>query len=751
MNRRTRTAAATIALALIASLAFAPDPAVGSTRAAPTSVIVVLKTQADVSAISAGTRKHQLSAIERALRTTAESAQAPILDLLARRQRQGKVATYTSLWIYDAIAVTAVPDVISELATRPEVARVEPDLSLPAPTSTAATLADAASPASNVARIDAPAMWDLGFRGQGIVVANMDTGVDASHPELASRWRGGSNSWYDPYGQHPTTPTDVNGHGTWTMGVMVGGGQSGTAIGVAPDARWIAVKIFNDQGVATSSAIHQGFQWLLDPDGDVSTADAPNVVNDSWTMSTSGCALDFQPDLRNLRAAGILPIFAAGNNGPAAGTDASPSNNPEAFAVGATDANDAIWPSSSRGPSACDGSVYPAITAPGVDIETTDLYGSYVDVSGTSVAAPAAAGALALLLDAVPGASADRQAAALRAGAVDLGPQGPDDAYGAGRLDVLASFDWLRAAPDFSLSVAPASVTVSPGSSAEYTVTGTATNGFSADVTLSASGLPAGASGAFDPAALTGGTGASTLTVTTTSSLVPGAYPFTISGTDGEQTKNVSATLVVPAPPDFALSATPASTSVVAGSQATFSTGVTSMNGFTSDVTLSVTGLPASVGTGTFSPAVVAGGAGTSQLTITTPASAPAGTYPLTFVGTGGGAIHTLPLLLTVTAPPPDFSLSVAPTSRSIARGRSATFSIKPTGLFGFKGSVSLSVTGLPNGTTATFKPNPVKLSTTSTMTVKTTSRTPRGTYTLTIAGTAGSLRRTSGVTLTVT
>jgi len=274
----------------------------------------------------------------------------------------------------------------------------------------------------------------------------MDSGVDLNHPDLSGRWRGGSNSWFDPYGDHPDNPTDLSGHGTWTMGVMVGGDAGGTAIGLAPDAQWIAVKIFDDYGNATASAIHAGFQWLLDPDNNPGTPDAPHVVNNSWISSSSSCDLQFELDLQALRAAGILPVFAAGNSGPVSNTSRSPANNPSALAVGSTTISDTIDFDSARGPSSCgeSESIFPEMVAPGANIHTSDLFGFYTNATGTSLAAPHVSGVLALLLSAYPESDATSQQEALLNGATDLGAGGADNDYGYGRLDVFSAYQWLQ-------------------------------------------------------------------------------------------------------------------------------------------------------------------------------------------------------------------------------------------------------------------------------------------------------------------
>ncbi|MCA9873222.1 MAG: S8 family serine peptidase [Anaerolineales bacterium] len=405
-----------------------------------TTVIVTLAGQENLSRLAIGGRNARQKAIIRALRARALAGQRRIIAFLTARSAQGRVDDFHSFWVFNGLSVTATADVISELAARSDVQSITGDELPIVPVSNPAL-----NPAGdNLVRTHAPALWDLGYAGQGVVVASMDSGVDVSHPDLAAKWRGGSNSWFDPYNQHPSTPTDLSGHGTWTMGVMVGGDSGGTVIGMAPQAQWIAVKIFDDAGSATATAVHEGFQWLLDPDGDPNTADAPHVVNNSWAYGFPGCDLEFQLDLQALVAAGIVPVFAAGNFGPGTAS-VSPANYPEALAVGAVNNSDQIYAYSSRGPSACGeaSTVYPEIAAPGVNIWTSDLFGLYYQATGTSLAAPHVSGALALLLSAFPDLTAEQQRAALLDTAVDLGVPGPDNVFGYGRVDVLAAYQLL--------------------------------------------------------------------------------------------------------------------------------------------------------------------------------------------------------------------------------------------------------------------------------------------------------------------
>ena len=458
------------------------------------AVIVTFEEQADLRHVKGTDRAQRLRRLIATLQQTAQSTQEPYRLMLADLSRTAQVNQVTFFWIFNGLSMAATPEVIAELASRSDVRSITLDRTFPAPALFSTPLGSLRSESEpNLVLTNAPALWELGFQGQGIVVANMDSGVSVYHPDLAGQWRGGTNSWFDPYGEHPSTPVDLSGHGTATMGVMVGRDADGTSIGVAPQAEWIAVKIFNDAGQATTSAIHQGFQWLLDPDGNPLTPDAPHVVNNSWSIGNTDCDLTFQLDLQALRAAGMVPVFAGGSTGPGDATSVSPANNPEAFAVGATDNDDQIYVESARGPSACGepATIYPEMVAPGVDIRTADRYATYQTVSGTSVAAPHVAGALALLLSAYPNLTAVQQEAAVLNGAVDLGGSEPDNVYGWGRLDVLAAYNWLSGTTQLSISKHDSRDPVRPGGILTYTLVVTNTGPLPAGVVTVTDELPA--------------------------------------------------------------------------------------------------------------------------------------------------------------------------------------------------------------------------------------------------------------------
>ncbi len=406
-------------------------------------VIVTLSDQVDLKKIKNKYKddKGKLgTAIIFELKDKADKTQKLLKNFLKLKKAK-KVVSY---WIFNGLAVTAGASVIEELAGQPgvESIRLDDTLSKPEPAPAAE-----APPEWNLITIGAPALWDMGYTGSGIVVAGVDTGVDANHSDLVSRWRGGSNSWFDPNGEH-ATPYDADGHGTQTMGIIVGGDATGTAIGVAPGAQWIAVKIFNDGGTALYSNIHLAYQWLLDPDGNPSTNDFPDVVNNSWGFrnNVNECIPEFQPDIQALKTAEIAVVFSAGNEGPSPATSISPANYAESFAVGSVDQDFILASSSSRGPSACDGSIYPEMVAPGVNIKTADLtYGgifpdAYTSVYGTSFSAPHVAGAMALLLNAYPQTTVSELETSLIDSALDLGPNGPDNDYGNGLIDVMEAY-----------------------------------------------------------------------------------------------------------------------------------------------------------------------------------------------------------------------------------------------------------------------------------------------------------------------
>ena len=351
------------------------------------------------------------------------------------------------LWASNSVAVTLPASAIAKIKSDPMVGIIKPDAAVQAQPPTYSQL----TPSEwNIAAIKAPQVWNLGYNGQNTVVGVLDSGADPNHQDLVGRWRGGKNSWFDPYGQH-TVPYDSSGHGTGVTSLIVGGNANGNDVGVAPGAHWIAARVFNDAGSGLTSSIHQAMQWMLNPDGDAATNDFPDAVNASWNIAGAigQCNPEFAPDIQAFQASDIAILFAAGNDGPSGSSSDSPGNNAGATAVGAVDSNKTVASFSSRGPSACDGSIFPAIAAPGVNIKAADLtFGgvfpnNYANISGTTPATAHVTGAMAVLLGAFPGAKASDVKAAILASALPLGTVGPNNNTGAGQLDMLAAFNLL--------------------------------------------------------------------------------------------------------------------------------------------------------------------------------------------------------------------------------------------------------------------------------------------------------------------
>ena len=305
----------------------------------------------------------------------------------------------------------------------------------------------------------------------------------------------------------------------------------------------------------------------------------------------------------------------------------------------------------------------------------------------------------------------------------------------------------------FTISASPASLSIVQGNQGTSTITTTVSGGFNSAISLSATGAPTGTTISFNPSTIPApGSGASTMTITVGASTPVGAYPITVTGNGGGSQQSTTVTLTVTAPPNFAITASPASLSIAQGNQGTSTVTTTISGGFNSSIALSAAGVPSGT-TVTFNPGTIpAPGSGTSTMTITVGASTPLGTYPITVTGSGGGLQRTTTVTLTVTSPA-SFSITSAPTSLSIVQGNQGTSTITTTASGGFNNSISLSATGAPTGTTVSFNPSsiPAPGSGTSTMTITVGASTPVGAYPITVTGNGGGSQQSTTVTLTVT
>jgi subtilisin family serine protease len=305
-----------------------------------------------------------------------------------------------------------------------------------------------------VERVHAPVAWNAGFHGQDIIVANIDTGVLLSHESLKNNFVG-EYGWFDPEKKEPL-PYDPQGHGTHTMGTMVG--QNG--IGVAPGAKWMACKgCRSEQGCVESDllACAEFMTCPTDPQGNNRKCDkAPHVINNSWGGG-QGETFFLQAVNAWIRA-GIVPVFSNGNTGPKCQTANSPADLSIVISVGAIDQDDHLGSFSSKGPT-IKNLIKPDISAPGVRVRSSINAGDnrYSFLSSTSMAAPHVSGVIALILNAKPTLSYDQLRALLYTSVEQsiLKPSGlkcgnitdgifPNNDFGYGLINVAKALDTLK-------------------------------------------------------------------------------------------------------------------------------------------------------------------------------------------------------------------------------------------------------------------------------------------------------------------
>jgi serine protease AprX len=450
-----------------------------------TEFLVMLREQADVRGVRTLPTKEQKGAfMADALGATAARAQAPILALLTARGVE-----HRSYWVANMIWVRGSLGLLRELAAREDVFHVyaNPSVKLRGPLAPT----EPARPASpegiewNITQVHAPDVWALGYTGQGVVVAGEDTGYQWDHPALKAKYRGWAGflanhnyNWHDAIhsgggscGADSAVPCDDFGHGTHTMGTMVGDDGGANQVGMAPGAKWIGCRNMN-VGVGTPATYSECFEWFIAPTNlagqNPDPSKAPHVINNSWGCPPDEGCTDvtvLQTVVENTRAAGIEVVVSAGNDGSSCETVNTPAAIYAAsFSVGATDSNDDIAGFSSRGPVTVDGSgrLKPNVSGPGVNVRSSVPGNGYSSFSGTSMAGPHVAGLVALLLSASPGLQYDPDAiepiitgstlqlpTSETCGGIPAGDV-PNNTFGWGRIDALAAV--LATTADLSVS-----------------------------------------------------------------------------------------------------------------------------------------------------------------------------------------------------------------------------------------------------------------------------------------------------------
>ena len=377
-------------------------------------------------------------------------------------------------WLGNSILMKAKPNKVRSIAKRKDVHKVSRNgkVRLVDPVLHPVTWTSEPGVAWGVGDIDADLCWTEGFDGTGVIVAHTDTGVDPDHPALAGKFTG---HWFDAVNGEPL-PYDDHGHGTHTLGTLLGGDGHGPYpddLGVAPGAEWVGVKVMDVDGTGTYQQCLEGLEYIAELKETVDI----RVVCGSWSLEDAEEDVLFAACER-LRELGIVTVFAAGNDGSDSDLADAPGNYPMIIGVGALDRDAWVADFSARGEAPriapwTDPSHWfnphrmyskPDLTAPGIDVRSCAAGGGFRRLSGTSMAAPHVAGVAALMLQKDPSLT-PRDVYDILIGTADAEPAGQHSVdYGWGRIDALAALegvdlstatDDLLAASGLKLSSAP--------------------------------------------------------------------------------------------------------------------------------------------------------------------------------------------------------------------------------------------------------------------------------------------------------
>lgn len=448
--------------------------------------IVVLESAKDIKFSNHWGKTKKANALYESLSQHADTSQRNILQYLDK-----KAVNYRSFYIVNTCWVRSDIEVMQWLASQPEVIKIvhNPHIEMESVSSNESAnnivYRDSIQPTWGIMQIKADSVWAMGITGQNVVVGGEDTGYDYLHRSLIQKFRGYSESdtiidysWHDaihsintlhgdtiispennPCGLDSKVPCDDHGHGTHTMGTMVGL-DADHKIGVAPEAKWIGCRNM-ERGYGSPASYIECFEWFLAPtdidDQDPRPEMAPHVINNSWSCpDIEGCNSDnwelMRLAIENLKKSGVVVVTSAGNSGRScASINTAPSIFEESFAVGANDIRDTIANFSSRGPVAIDSSFRnkPDVVAPGVGVLSSTPNNTYSSFSGTSMSGPHVVGTVALMISANPNLAGQveiienilRETAVIKMDTTNcdpiLGTSIPNNTYGYGRINAL--------------------------------------------------------------------------------------------------------------------------------------------------------------------------------------------------------------------------------------------------------------------------------------------------------------------------